>query len=153
MVALEPTWPSTGPTNAGLPAAQSPMPQPRATPALTAEPAVAGTPAPAVPVPVPAGPSPADPLPAGTGPGGSKPAGPAAATEADRGWPRRGRRWRRQRPEIDPEPPTSTLTDDGRPLIVVPQTDFVACSYKNCGTLRPIDEVAAKDPCPGCGRR
>ncbi|ONH33789.1 hypothetical protein BL253_00145 [Pseudofrankia asymbiotica] len=102
-------------------------------------------------------PSPAEP--AAASPAAARPqtAAPAAASEPaaspGRGRSARGPRWRRRRPVLDPEPPTLTFTDDGRPVITVTQTDFVACSYKSCGTLRPIDEVTAKAPCPGCGRR
>ncbi|MDT3441130.1 MULTISPECIES: hypothetical protein [unclassified Pseudofrankia] len=76
---------------------------------------------------------------------------PAAAPGRERST--RGPRWRRRRLVLDPEPPTLTFTEDGRPVITVTPTDFVACSYKSCGTLRPIEEVTAKAPCPGCGRR
>ncbi|MBL7495222.1 hypothetical protein I6A84_40230 [Frankia sp. CNm7] len=64
----------------------------------------------------------------------------------------RGSRWRRRRPVPEPEPAQPVFTDDGLPLIVVTQTDFVACSYNGCGALRPLDEVAAGRPCSGCGR-
>jgi len=43
-------------------------------------------------------------------------------------------------------------SEDGLPVFIVPNGDFVACSYAGCGALRPIDEVAAKTPCTGCGR-
>ncbi|WP_165034773.1 hypothetical protein [Candidatus Protofrankia californiensis] len=36
--------------------------------------------------------------------------------------------------------------------IVVSVTDFVSCSYKGCGTLRPLVEVSENRRCPGCGR-
>jgi hypothetical protein len=48
------------------------------------------------------------------------------------------------------EPPA--LTKDGMPVIVVEPSDFVVCSYKGCGALRPLDDAAANVACPACGR-
>lgn len=62
-------------------------------------------------------------------------------------------RWRRRVTVPAAEPPAPAFTEDGRPLIVVTPTDFVACSYKGCGTLRPLEEVTVNAPCAGCGRR
>ncbi|WP_255648547.1 hypothetical protein [Frankia sp. ArI3] len=41
---------------------------------------------------------------------------------------------------------------DGTPVITVMSADFVCCSYKGCGTLRPLDDAVEHRPCQGCGR-
>ena len=82
------------------------------------------------------------------GPRHPAPRTPAAA----RNRPSGRLRWRRRVAEIEPEPPARALTADGRPLIVVPQTDFVVCSYQGCGALRPLDDATANLACPACGR-
>lgn len=61
-------------------------------------------------------------------------------------------RWRRRAPVEEPGPEPRLYSEDGLPVFIVPNGDFVACSYAGCGALRPIDEVAAKTPCTGCGR-
>jgi hypothetical protein len=40
----------------------------------------------------------------------------------------------------------------GGAVVIVQSGDFVCCTYKNCGTLRPLGEVADRLPCSGCGR-
>ncbi|MCK9899695.1 hypothetical protein MXD63_06365 [Frankia sp. Cpl3] len=50
-----------------------------------------------------------------------------------------------------PEPPVVPAID-GYPVIVVSLADFVCCSYKGCGALRPLTEASENRPCPGCGR-
>ncbi|EFC84904.1 hypothetical protein [Parafrankia sp. EUN1f] len=45
-----------------------------------------------------------------------------------------------------------TLATDGDRIIIVPSADFVCCSYKGCGALRPLAEVNENRPCLGCGR-
>jgi hypothetical protein len=37
-------------------------------------------------------------------------------------------------------------------VIVVESADFVCCSYKGCGTLRPLADATANRACAGCGR-
>ncbi|ONH53527.1 hypothetical protein CcI49_31700 [Frankia sp. CcI49] len=75
--------------------------------------------------------------------------GTPAAVGRDGGGRRFG--WRRHRPVPAPEPPM-TLATDGDPIIIVPSADFVCCSYKGCGALRPLAEVNENRPCLGCGR-
>lgn len=58
---------------------------------------------------------------------------------------------RRRRPAPAPEAP-ATVIIDGTPVITVLPADFVCCSYKGCGTLRPLAEAAENRPCPGCNR-
>jgi hypothetical protein len=41
---------------------------------------------------------------------------------------------------------------DGHPVITVLPADFVCCSYKGCGTLRPLADATENLPCPGCNR-
>jgi hypothetical protein len=43
------------------------------------------------------------------------------------------------------------LTPEGN-VVIVQSADFVCCTYKSCGALRPLGEVADKLPCSGCGR-
>jgi hypothetical protein len=38
------------------------------------------------------------------------------------------------------------------PVIVVEQSDFVVCTYKGCGALRPLADATAHAACPACGR-
>ncbi|WP_241882851.1 hypothetical protein [Frankia sp. KB5] len=59
--------------------------------------------------------------------------------------------WRRRHPAPVPEAPATVIVD-GIPVITVAPADFVCCSYKGCGTLRPLAEAVENRPCPGCGR-
>ncbi len=59
--------------------------------------------------------------------------------------------WRRQRIAPIPEAP-ATVIIDGTPVITVMSADFVCCSYKGCGTLRPLGDAVENRPCRGCGR-
>jgi hypothetical protein len=68
---------------------------------------------------------------------------------------RRGSRrrlgWRQRRALQAPEAPATVIVD-GTPVITVLPADFVCCSYKGCGTLRPLADATENRPCPGCGR-
>uniref|UniRef100_UPI0040448CC3 hypothetical protein n=1 Tax=Frankia sp. CiP1_Cm_nod2 TaxID=2897161 RepID=UPI0040448CC3 len=62
-------------------------------------------------------------------------------------------RWFRRKQRIpvsvaDPAPAAHA----GGTTIVVSVTDFVSCTYKGCGTLRPLAEASENRQCPGCGR-
>ncbi|CAJ64609.1 hypothetical protein FRAAL5984 [Frankia alni ACN14a] len=69
--------------------------------------------------------------------------------------PRRGahRRLSFRRRHVVPIPEApATVMVDGTPVITVMSADFVCCSYKGCGTLRPLDDAVEHRPCQGCGR-
>jgi hypothetical protein len=73
----------------------------------------------------------------------SAPAGGGGAT--------RRFRWRR-RPAPAPPSPVQADSTDLHCVIVVESADFVCCSYKGCGTLRPLADAVANRACAGCGR-
>jgi hypothetical protein len=52
----------------------------------------------------------------------------------------------------EPPPEPRLFSDDGLPVFVVPQADFMACTYTGCGALRLLDDVVAGAPCAACGR-
>jgi hypothetical protein len=61
-------------------------------------------------------------------------------------------RWRHRPVVIPLEPAATVRTENGRIVIVQERADFVCCSYKGCGALRPIAEAAELVPCAVCGR-
>ncbi|MBX6387689.1 MAG: hypothetical protein IRZ08_01585 [Frankia sp.] len=62
-------------------------------------------------------------------------------------------RWRRRWRAVEPPEPSDLQRNaNGLPVIEVGRADFVACRYGGCGALRPLEDVAAGAPCPGCGR-
>ncbi|WP_239345866.1 hypothetical protein [Frankia sp. CIT1] len=62
-------------------------------------------------------------------------------------WFRRGRR--APVPSADPAP---AVRGDNDTIVIVSATDFVSCTYKGCGTLRPLMDASENHPCAGCGR-
>jgi hypothetical protein len=60
-------------------------------------------------------------------------------------------RWR-QRTLAPPPPPVATSYRTGDTVVIVPGADFICCTYKGCGTLRPLTDVASRTACAGCGR-
>ena len=65
---------------------------------------------------------------------------------------RRRFRWRHRRAAVPVEPVPHARSHDGRILIVQEKADFVCCSYRGCGALRPLNETARRLPCAACGR-
>lgn len=60
--------------------------------------------------------------------------------------------WRRQRRPIAVVEAPGPVIVDGTAVITVQAADFVCCSYKGCGTLRPLADAVEHRPCAGCGR-
>jgi hypothetical protein len=63
-------------------------------------------------------------------------------------------RWfrRRQRASARTADPAPSAHADGNTIVIVATADFVSCTYKGCGTLRPLMDASENRPCAGCGR-
>jgi len=76
---------------------------------------------------------------------------PRASESFRRDGPPRLFRWRRRDTAGTPLPAARSYRS-GDTVVIVTGSDFVCCTYKGCGTLRPLAEVATRTPCAGCGR-
>jgi hypothetical protein len=74
-----------------------------------------------------------------------------AATGSRSGTGRRFR-WLHRGVAAQVEPLPRVHSEDGRIVIVQQKADFVCCSYRGCGALRPLVETAQRLPCQACGR-